>query len=447
VKYVAGLAVVLAAAAAYGNGRPPQTSAIYFKPGDMHSLYVRTTFGLFVTHDDGCTMSWVCETNMGIGGTDDPILAIGSDGTIFDGTHTHGIEISHDSGCSFVRNTSLPDSTWVDALDMGPTGEVWVATANGGAANDVFASTDNGATFTTRGLPSPTIFWKSVKIAPSNAQRVYVAGYQVAGTLPDGGQMQPTAHLEHTDNSGGAWIESPLGGVMQYGPMPTILVQAIDPTNADIAYISSLGAAAPSGDRLYRTTDAGQTLTEVLATTGTIANVVIKGQNVYVVTQVQSGQYLIGGPAYVSTDGGMSFNALTGSPELSCLSLRSDGVLYGCGANWDPDFMAVATSSDGMAWTKLWRFVQMYGPLDCPSGTMEHDVCNEQQWPGMLTQFAPTGPTCGSDSGQVFGENPVDVTPPPKKKTGCCDAGAGAPGSAALAGLVAIALRRRSRRR
>jgi hypothetical protein len=442
-KYVAGLAVVLAAAVASANGRPPQTNAIYFKPGDVHSLYVRTTFGVFLTHDDACTMSWLCETDVGTGGTDDPVLAVGSDGTIFAGTHTHGVLVSHDDACSFTRNTSFPDNTWVDALDRGPTGEVWVATASGGMPNDVFASTDNGATFTSRGMFSQTIFWKSVKIAPSNAQRVYITGYQIAGTLPDGGQMQPTPHLMRTDNSGTSWTESPLGGVMQYGPMPTLLVLAIDPANPDIAYISSLGANSPGGDRLYRTTDGGQTLTEVLATTGTIASVVVKGQTVYAVTQIQSGQYLIGGPAYVSTNGGMSFDVLPNAPQLSCLALREDGMLFGCGANWDPDFKAVATSTDGMTWTKLWRFVEMYGPLNCPAGTAEQDVCSEQQWPGMLTQFAPTGPSCGTQAGKVFGVNPVDATPPPKKKTGCCDAGGGAPGSALLAGLVALALRRK----
>jgi len=136
--------------------------------------------------------------------------------------------------------------------------------------------------------------------------------------------------------------------------------------------------------------------------------------------------------------------ALTTAPQLSCLSLRSDGMLFGCAANWDPDFKAVTTSMDGVTWTKLWRFVEMYGPVQCAAGTVEQDVCSEQQWPGIVTQFAPTGPSCGPQMGKVYGVNPVDMTPPPKKKTGCCDAGAGAPGSAALAGLVALALRRRS---
>jgi len=34
-------------------------------------------------------------------------------------------------------------------------------------------------------MESPTIWWKSIKVARADAQRVYVAGYQVAGTLAD----------------------------------------------------------------------------------------------------------------------------------------------------------------------------------------------------------------------------------------------------------------------
>ena len=65
------LALVLAASAAHANGRPPLTNGIHFKPNDPHSLYVATTFGLLISHDDGCTMNWICEGNIGYGG-DDP---------------------------------------------------------------------------------------------------------------------------------------------------------------------------------------------------------------------------------------------------------------------------------------------------------------------------------------------------------------------------------------
>jgi hypothetical protein len=45
------------AATAFANGRPPLTNGIATRPGDPHSLYVRSTFGLLISHDD-CAFCW-----------------------------------------------------------------------------------------------------------------------------------------------------------------------------------------------------------------------------------------------------------------------------------------------------------------------------------------------------------------------------------------------------
>ena len=58
--------------------------------------------------------------------------------------------------------------------------------------------------------------------------------------LPDGGQMQPTAHLFRTDNDGGLWTESPLAGV-QYGSTPIVLVtQSIRVTRISCTWCRSV---------------------------------------------------------------------------------------------------------------------------------------------------------------------------------------------------------------
>jgi hypothetical protein len=441
-RFAVALACVLAASVAFANGRGPLTNGITFKPGDAHSLYMRSTFGLFISHDDGCTFNWFCEDNVGYGGSFDPRIAVNAAGTIFATSPTRGLRVSKNDGCSFDAAAGVPADAWTDGLDIGPTGEVWVTTATTAQPNDVFASTD-GVTFSARGMLSPTIWWKSVRVAPSNPMRIYLGGYEVAGTLPDGG-MAPLAHLAHSDDDGAHWTPSPLTGV-QYGSTPVLLIAAVDRTNPDVAYIVSQGANSPTGDLLYRTSDAGQTLTQVLAAGGTITDVVIKdSQNVMVTTLVMNGMSFIGGPAYRSTDGGGSFPQIANAPQLACLALRSDGVLLGCAANWTPDFMALGTSADnGATWQKVWRFVEMNGAGGCATGTTEQDVCNEQQWPNLQTQFAPTGPACGSNAHEGALDGPP--APPPKKK-GCCDAGGSGAGSLAWAGFVAIWLRRKKSR-
>jgi hypothetical protein len=417
------LASLLIAGVAHANGRSPQTIGVYPKPGEPQTFYVGTTFGLLVTKDEGCTMRWICETNIGYGGTWDPIYAIGSDGTIF-ATTEKGLRVSRDGACSFETATaSLPMSDpnriadlWIDAIDIGPTGELWVGTATTAHTNDVFVSVDNGMSFASRGMLSPEIWWKSVKVAPSNPATVYITGYQVAGT--------PTAYAYRTTNAGMQWTPSALSGV-QYGSLPVLRIKAIDPTNPDVVYMASEGANPPMGDLLYRSSDGGVTWTQVLASVASIHDVVIRdAEHVIVATQIKTISSIKPGPAYQSANAGMTFELLAG-PELACVAKRDDGTLFGCAANWMPDYMAVGKSTDGGAsWQKVWRFVELAGAVKCAEGTVQHDTCEIAQWDcpscsmDLKRQFGATGPTCGVEA--------TDPVGPPPKKDGCCDAGAGA---------------------
>lgn len=432
-------ALLLSTATASANGRAPATNGVFFAPSDPHAIWVRTTFGLLVSHDDGCTFNWLCEQNVGYGGQFDPKYAIATDGAIFASTFT-GLRVSRDGGCTFTTATADKPAgdpgriadLWIDALEIGPSGEVWAATAESGKPNDVYRSTDNGVTFAPTGMQSPTIWWKSVRVAPSDATRVYITGYQVAGTLADGGQMPPTAHFVVSTDDGAHWTESALAGVA-YGSTPLVNVLGVQPDAPDHALVVSLGANPPSGDLLYRTTDGGTTFTQVLSTTDPIRDVVYRdAATVVVATQA--------GGSFSSADGGATFAPMTNPPQLACLGQKA-GVLYGCGANWDPDHKAVARSADATTWDKVFRFVELAGPLACPAGTPEHDVC-APLWPALQQQFGATGSTCGVAPG-----DPVPDTTPAVKRSGCCDAGEGAPIGLAWAFAVGLALARPRRRR
>jgi hypothetical protein len=445
VAIAAVLAALLVPAVAVANGRAPVTNGVHFRPGDDHSVYVATTFGLLVSRDDGCTFHWICEDNIGYGGTFDPKYRIGADGAIFATTFS-GLRISRDGGCSFTRATvDLPPTDpgriadrWIDAIDIGPTGEIWVATADSGKSNDIYRSTDGGVTFAPRGMQSQTIWWKSLAVARSRPQRVYATGYQVAGTYADGGLMPPTAHVVITDDHGERWSESAMAGVA-FGTTPTVYVVGVDRANADVVFLTSLGANPPSGDRLYRSTDGGVTWREVLSTGGTILELALGANGTAVVAT-------LGGGAFHSTDGGATFAAMENPPQLGCVGQRDDGSLFGCAANWQPDFKAVARSSDGLRWNKVFRFVELAGPLECPADAAQTTMC-AGQWPALQQQFGTTGPsTCNGE--------PTPDTTPPRRSGGCCQTGAsGATESgelialAALTGLSgAIVLRRRRRR-
>lgn len=432
-----GLSVLLVVATAHANGRNTLTNGIFFQPGDVHSLYLRTTFGLQISHDDGCTFHWVCEDAIGYGGNYDPRLVIAPDGSIF-ATTFHGLRVSRDGGCSFT--TVTPDE-YITGLDRASTGDVWIATGSVGASNDVYRSTDNGMTFMSAGLATSTRFFTSLRVAPSDARRIYAASYEIAGAAPDGGAAAPTIHLLRSDDTGMTWTPEPLTGVGS-APEPQLTISAVDPQQADILFLNSTGANN-GGDTLYRSEDGGATFAAVFSTTGAIRDVVIIDANRVMLDTAFVGMMGdVGGPMFVSTDGGKSFTQMSSVPQqVDCLGLREDGTAFTCAANWDPDFMALGTSTDhGATWSMLWRFTNMDGPLSCPAGTAEHDTCAATQWAMIETNFVPKGPYCGPDVMM-----PDAGTPPPKAaaKAGCCDAGAGGATSCLWACAIALWLRRR----
>lgn len=420
--------------AAHANGRPPVTNGVFFKANDSESIYVRSTFGLLISRDGGCSFRWTCEQNVGYGGTYDPKYAVAPDGTLFATTFS-GLRVSRDGGCSFTTATAeLPAGApgriadiWVDALDIGPTGEIWVATAESGKPNDVFRSTDGGVTFASRGMVSSVIWWKSLVVAPSDAMHVYVSGYQVANPAP-------AAHVFSTADGGQTWTPAPLVGV-QLGGTPLVMVAAVDPGDPQHLYLVSVGANGLDGDRLYRSIDGGATFAEALATTQPITNVVFRDAMTVLVVSGQG--------TFRSADGGATFGTPATTPRLGCLGKRPDGTLIGCAPNWDPDFMAVGRSDDGTQWQKIFRFVELTGPVTCPAGTAGHDICDQQLWPVLKMQFGATGPACGAAM-----DAPVDGVDPPRPG-GCCDARGGPPIGLGLLTLLTawIGLRGRLLRR
>src|SRR5690349_9703051 len=93
-------ALVAAVVPAAAHGVPPQTNGVYFAADDPHSLYVASTFGLLVSHDDGCTFYWVCENRVGYLDPYEPHYAVAHDGTIFATSFT-GLRISRDGACGW----------------------------------------------------------------------------------------------------------------------------------------------------------------------------------------------------------------------------------------------------------------------------------------------------------------------------------------------------------
>lgn len=427
-RWVAALLIVAGVARAHADGGPPMTLQIQFAADDPHSLYVMSTYGLMISHDGGCTFEWVCEPNVGYGGVYIPKIQVAHDGTIF-ATTNQGLRVSRDGGCSFMTATSSLPVGSIHGLDIGPTGDVWATTAQGATTNDVFVSADNGETFTPSGLASSTVYWHSVAVAPGDPTRVYASGFEIGGTV----------QLRRRD--GDSWVDLPVTDFALDSP-GRLVIAAVAPHDPDVLYVVSEGARTPSGDKLYRSDDGGMTFAEVYSIEGLIRDVVVRDpQTVIVTAMVRVGITFVGGPPAVSTDGGRSFAPLANAPTLACLTVAPDGALVGCGANWEPDMMAV-TRFDGSAWTKVWRFVELTGPLSCAAGTGGHESC-DPLWPGLDGILVTSGPSCGA---HVRDDGIADMPPDMPPVETCCSAGS-QPTTGVWALAVAWWLRRRRRSR
>jgi photosystem II stability/assembly factor-like uncharacterized protein len=403
-------ALALPADAPAHPGAYPETVGVYFQPGSAQRIMIETTFGLILSDDDGQTWRWTCEESTGVGTTFDPNYAISATGTIFV-ADISGLGISRDAACSFAPHGAPLAGRFTTDVSVGPGGAVWVTTAQG-AQNDVFVSRDDGMTFTPTGLAVDRAWWWSVRAAPSDAARVYVAGYQLDDTMVDGGDGIAAPLLYRTDDAAAVtptW--TPLAIDTMGEPLLTIL--GVSPVDPDVVYLRVDGLLA---DVLYRSEDAGQTFTPVLTING-------DGADLLGFAISNDGQKLLAGTkahgVFSSTDGGKTWAPEATVLRMACAGRRpADDALFACGANWNPDRMALARSADdGKSWTKIFRFIEIDDELSCPMSSEHAQVCSPL-WGGVACGFG-----IGKfDAGVVDGGPGADafmVDPPPDDDCGC----------------------------
>jgi len=421
---------------ATANGRFPASVNVRFAPNDTSSILLPVTFGLLSSKDGGASWRWVCEDAVGYGGTFDPDYAITSDGTLY-ATTFQGLRRSVDGGCTWttVSLGVLPDDTWVAEVAVASDNSVWITTATTAQLNDVLVKRPyTGQGFVGTGLETTTGWWRSIAVAKSNPSRLYVSGYEVNGM---GGPV-PVVHLRRTDDAGDSWVVLETDD-FTFGPEPLIFIEAIHPQNPDVVFARVAGTEIPVGDSLYRSSDAGVSWTKVLTTADAITGVVVrKDSGDVIVATINDG-------VRISTSGGAAgtFVAIDDPPRMACIDEGPDGLLYGCGANWEPDNFALGRSTDGKGWTKLAAFQDVVGPLACPAGTPQTDVCVTQSWPGVCWQLgvcgsADAGPRAGADGGQA--SKPTDGC-------GCTSTGLQGFPWVLVAAPLALRIRRRCRQK
>ena len=463
------LALVVAGVAALGpdealaNGRFPASTNAVFQPDNDALILLPTTFGLLLSNDDGESFRWICEDTVGYGGTYDPDYAFNTAGDIY-ATTFEGLQVSTDGSCTYTPTEFFGDLTggsnpvkitghWVGEVEVASDGKVWAATSTGGQSNDVYVSTD-GTTFNSANNWHPSAWWKSLRVSQSDPDVVYVAGYQIA-VDPDPSQ----ALLYKTVDGGANWTKLSVAD-FAFGMQPNLILEGISPTNPEILFARVLGAREPQGDDLYRSIDGGASWTKVLQMHGTISAFVIRSDDrVLTGTATACAEDIATAVDASIPNKGCVRSSADGSagswvtpaiePKLGCIAERqSDQSLFACAGNWDPDNFALGRSTDnGESWSKVLRFSDITGPLQCPAGTQQH-TCEQVNWPGLcgilgICEVADAGVSAEVDADTII------VDPPDSPGCfGCRTSGAGGLGTLlAIFALYGLVFRRPGRSR
>lgn len=343
-------ALLCAPRAAFANGRFPASNAVVFSPADEHTVMVRVTFGLLVSHDDAKSWRWICERAIGFSGLEDPTYVVTKSGAIVAGLFD-GIRVSRDGGCTWDRVTV--DARVFADLATRSDGAIIALSSSYDRHSDagslyksqLYISTDDAKTFTPIGAKlDETLLAETVDVAPSDPKRFYISAVRGVDSTRKG-------VLLVSNDSGAHWTERAFD---LEGKELAPFIAAVDPQHADRMFLRT-SAAAASPTRLVVTEDAAKTYRKLYDAKGPLLGFAL----------APDGSIHIGGP----DDGllGGPIDALKSESKLKVQCLAQNGnTLWAC-SNEASGFIA----GSGSPLTARLHLKDIAAPLECPNVTKE----------------------------------------------------------------------------
>lgn len=360
------------------NGRFPLAGQVVFDPGSEQHLLVSTTFGLLESRDGGRSFSYTCEFALGLGGQEDPMLAITAGGVTVAATF-NGIVTSRD-GCSYTKVPELDGEIIPDlTLSRSEAGTLVafrsVGLGDGRFDSELVRSEDDGESWTRLAPKLPgELLPITVDVAPSDPERIYLSARlggadeysSVLLRSLDGGHTFERSLVPHTSNQRLAFIA------------------AVDPVNADRLY---LRVDDPEGTVLLLSEDAGESFSTLFSGTGALLGFAID----------PAGESIVfGGPADGLWNGAADGTGIERRSDLgpSCLGWNAQR-LYACADETQFGFALGVSADQGQTFEPLVRFADLCGPVACGEETLVGREC-VSDW----NAIAPVlGATCGVDPG------------------------------------------------
>jgi len=195
-------------------------------------IYVGTWEGeMFKTTDGGANWSPI-----GSGLPTEEITIITVDpntpATLYAGTNRFGIYKSTDGGASWLPTNGTTDFSWIEDIEIGPAGNIYVMAWTHEHGGGVFKSTDAGATWARMNNAYPG--WNpgnSIAIDPTDPDVIYSASY---------------GSVFKSIDAGNSWFEYTVSSVQTEGII-------INPASPQILY------TATAGEGVWKSNDGGQT--------------------------------------------------------------------------------------------------------------------------------------------------------------------------------------------
>ena len=421
---------------ARANGRFPQAQAIVGAADRDPSatrpeapLFLRTTFGVVVSRDDGASWRWICEQALGFSGTWDPPLSVTKDGRLWVGL-SDGLRVSKD-GCDAEEAPSLHGDVVAD-LTTTPDGAELVAitaTPNQPSGLAWIDATNASAKVIRQTIPVDGIKLETVEVAPSRKTRAYLTGHPIG--------RGPRPHLFRADR-GGAIVE-----VRSKFPVDArLFIAGIDPKDEQRILLRALHAG---GSDVLLSTDGGKTFASVLH---------MKASMFGFAKSADGATYWAGSGdptegVWRSKDRGATWQPMA-KVRVYCLHARGD-ELFACSDPYGPSAFAVAVSRDGGAtFTSPRAFTDIAGPIACDAGAGA--ACGER-WPEVRDTFTPktaealaADASGAADAGSAAGDGGASPIGDATSRRACsCDvvrSERSAGSWLALAGVLALAVRR-----
>lgn len=390
---------------ASAHGRPPFVGDLKVHPTDPDTLVARATWGLVLSEDGGESWHWICAAVTGADPTrEDPAILVLADGSILVGTFD-GLARSRPDRCEWTYPDAQLTDVFVIDLDArrAEPDTVYAVATSGIEPDQLYRSTDQGRSFEPVGAPIEGILLERVRVAPSDANRVYLSGAN-----PSGPSGEREAYLLRSDDAARTFTEISIP--LEDGERNVHLF-AVDPTDPDRVLLRITRRITDDRpERLLLTQDGGTTfVTVLLARDLSDAAFSETGATAWASSRTLDGLFR-------SDDGGRSFTALA-EGNLTCVEAHGDR-LFTCVDELRDGYALGRSADQGTTIDPILHFSEIYELPDCPRCTAVGYVCPEW-FPDLAFDLRLDASTPPPSNGMTGG--PRDAAIPAE----CTEGGAG----------------------